>query len=65
MTTALSRREWLVWCLWVNGASYPQIAYSLGIRTKTVNTYTTRISRKLGVSGAVAAATVQVERPVA
>lgn len=53
--TRLSRREWLVWCLWTNGATRRQVADSLGIGIETVHTYMTRISQKLGSCGPVGA----------
>lgn len=63
MTEQLTQREWLVWCLWSNGASRRQIAESLTVSPTTVSTYTTRISRKLGVSGWIEASAADVCRP--
>lgn len=51
MTSRLTRREWVVLCLWVSGASRQQIADSMGCGVETARSYVSTVSRKLGISG--------------
>ncbi len=60
MIHRLSRKQWLVWCLWTNGATRKQVAESLGVTLTSANTHIKRLSRKLGTTGPVQAATKQV-----
>lgn len=60
MITRLSRKQWIVWCLWTNGATRKQVAESLDVSLSSANTHIKRISRKLDTTGPVQAATKQV-----
>lgn len=61
----LSRREWVVLCLWVSGASRQQIADSLGIQFETAKSYVRTVADKTGARTAIEAAErgVEIDRP--
>lgn len=48
MTARLSRAEWLVWACLRAGMTYPQAAYSLGVKRASIHTYMRRGVAKLG-----------------
>lgn len=57
----LTRREWVVLCLWVSGATRQQIADSLGVGIETARSYVASISDKRGLHGRFDALRMGVE----
>lgn len=49
----LSKTQWIVWCLVINGATRDQVAYSLGITADAAHSQVKAIKAKRGTKGSL------------